>query len=136
MICEIISNDEEEDGIEIEGKESIAEFRASVPFAFPKCIPEGESLSSGVWIMMLDSPSGFEALETYADLIVEYNLIKLWPHEVPHGWNSWNNPLDEHREYCYVTQINEEIILENLDIAVDKLKRFGLLYWQLAVVER
>jgi len=130
-LSEVISNDEEEKGIQIGNKEAIAELRMQSYFPFPKLITPGTSISSGTWIVQLDEPSPFEALENYANLIAQYNNINLWPHEIPHGWNSWNNPVDAFRNYSYVTQINEEIILDNMKIAVDKLKPFGLKYWQL-----
>src|SRR6056297_1426097 len=130
-LSEVISNDEETKGIKINEREGIAEWRAQAYFPFPKPILPQETLSTGVWVLQVDEKSGFNALENYGDLIVKYNNINLWPHEVPHGWNSWNNPVDEYRDYSYVTNINENIILDNMHEAVKWLKSFGLKYWQL-----
>ena len=53
----------------------------------------------------------------------------MWPYEVPHGWNSWNNPLDSVKEYSYAQDITENIVLRNMNMAVAQLKRFGLSFW-------
>jgi Melibiase len=130
-ISEIISNDEEDEGFLFEDRLGIAEFRVNQSFPFPKIIPSGDSLSSGVWIIMVDSETGFDALEGYADLIRKYNNICIWPNEIPHGWNSWCNPNDDYPDYFYSTGINEQIILDNMKVAIKYLKNFGLKYWQL-----
>ncbi|MHA1339125.1 MAG: glycoside hydrolase family 36 protein [Promethearchaeota archaeon] len=136
-IATIITNDELDEGIKIEDpfakkeRVGIAEYRAQILFPFPKVLHPGDSISSGVWILMVDMDDGFQALESYADFMRIYNDIRLWKYSVPHGWNSWGNPVDGFREYSYVTDINEEIILKNLDVAVENLKPFGLEYFQL-----
>lgn len=128
---EVVSNDEEDEGIVIDDREAIAEWRCVLNFPFPKKLMHLDTISSGKWVIMVDSDDGFSALETYADLIRKQNHINLWKYEVPHGWNSWGNPVKEYRDLSYVTQINEQIILNSLDAAEEHLKRFGLKYWQL-----
>ncbi len=129
-ICRVISNDQVHEGITSGDREGIGEWRAEMVFPFPKSLDPGDTLTSGVWVLMIDMPSGFEALETYANLIREYNHIQVWPHPVPHGWNSWCNPLGKDPG-AYVHDITEKVILDNLAVAVKYLKPFGLHYWQL-----
>jgi hypothetical protein len=128
---EVMLNEDDNEGLVIDGREGIAEWRAHLTFPFPKKLNPGDSLSSGIWVLRLNAPSGFIALEDYANWIRIYNNIRLWQHDIPHGWNSWNNPVDGFREYSYVTDVNEEVILSNMDIAIKNLKNFGLKYWQL-----
>ena len=137
FIATININEESNKGIEIfdpylnKNVIGIAEFKAQLIFPFPKVVHSGETISSGVWVLIIDSENGFEALESYADLIRIYNNIKVWNRSIPHGWNSWNNPVEGFKEYSYIKNINEEIILKNLDFAVDKLRSFGLEYFQI-----
>ncbi|MHA1870779.1 MAG: glycoside hydrolase family 36 protein [Promethearchaeota archaeon] len=132
-------------------REGIAEFRAQLMFPFPKKLFPNESISTGVWVILTsvkqgpegkDSAedktdnseikmAGFKILEKYADLIAKYNRIYVNRYDIPHGWNSWGNPIDKYRDYSYVTNINEQIILDNLEVAVKYLKPYGLKYWQL-----
>jgi hypothetical protein len=130
-LTEVISNDEESEGLEEDGREGIAEWRAQKSFPKAKSLPPGDTLSSGVWVIMVDVPDGFTALEKYALVVQKYNRIRIWPYEVPHGWNSWCNPLAELPGTYYSTDINEQIILDNMDVAIKHLKPFGLKYWQL-----
>ncbi|HMF34048.1 MAG TPA: glycoside hydrolase family 36 protein, partial [Candidatus Lokiarchaeia archaeon] len=129
-LCHVVSNEDLDHGLDVDGREGIAQWRAEVHMPFPKPLPPGDSISSGVWAVMIDAFSGFDALESYANLIREYNHIQVWPGPIPHGWNSWNNPLKDFPG-AYVTKINEDIILENMVVAVQQLKPFGLHYWQL-----
>ena len=103
--------------------------RARKYFPFPKPFSPGDTLTSGIWVLTIDNPSGFDALEEYADLIRINNNIRVWPYEVPHGWNSWNNPLDSVKEYSYAQDITEDIVLRNMNMAVAQLKRFGFSFW-------
>lgn len=130
-LYEVVSNEENDKGIIIDGREGIAEYQAQIVFPFPKTLPPKDSISAGKWVIMIDSKNGFEALEDYADIIRIHNNIRLWPHSIPHGWNSWGNPVEGYREYSYVHDISEKVILDNLEVAVKYLKRFGLEYWQL-----
>lgn len=130
-LFEVVSNEENDQGIIIDGREAIAEYQAQIIFPFPKMLPPKDSISAGKWVIMIDSKNGFEALESYADIIRIHNNIRLWPHSIPHGWNSWGNPVDGFREYSYVHDISEKVILDNLEVAVKFLKPFGLEYWQL-----
>jgi hypothetical protein len=131
FLAEIISNDEETEGHVINGKEAIAEWKIQITFPFPKILSPGESIASGVWLINLNANSGFDMLENYANVIRTYNNIHLWEHSIPHGWNSWGNPIAKYRNLSYVHDIDEKIVLDNLEVAVKNLKPFGLEYYQL-----
>jgi hypothetical protein len=130
-IAEILSNEDEAEGLVLDGREGLAEYQVQTAFPRPKLFLAGDTISSGVWAVMVDVRTGFQALETYADLVHRYNQIRIWPHAIPHGWNSWCNPIDGYPGTAYSTNINEEIILANLKVAAKELKPFGLEYFQI-----
>ncbi len=71
----------------------------------------------------LDEPV-LDRLEDYAARMALFTGSRLWPGEVPVGWNSWGPD-------AYGKDINEELMLENLAFVVDNLRDWGWNYFQL-----
>ncbi len=129
-ITECVTNDIDSEGLEFEGRTAVPEFRAKKIFIKGKQLLPEESITSDRFVMMADTGNNFTALETYAEYIAKYNNIKVWPHEIPHGWNSWGNPVDEFRDASYSKNVDESELIKNLDAAL-RLKPYGLKYFQI-----
>mgnify|MGYP005851863329 CR=1 FL=1 len=129
-ITECITNDIDSEGLEFEGRIAIPEFRAKKIFIKGKQLMPEESLTSDRFVIMVDTSDNFVAIERYAEYIAEYNNIRVWPHEIPHGWNSWGNPVDEFKDARYSKYVDETELLKNLYAAL-RLKPYGLKYFQI-----
>jgi hypothetical protein len=98
-----------------------------------KFIDPGESLGAETMIFDFSGPTPFDALETFATRIKAWLGIQTWferhPEiDVPVGWNSWSG---SGSSGGYGTDINEEIIVENMDFADRELRRWGMNYFQI-----
>lgn len=92
-----------------------------------KPLPAGEHIAAGpVWILpATDDPLG--GLEAYADAVAAWNHIALWTargagRRVPTGWNSWTG---SGSSGGYGSNINQQLMLDNLSAMVQEFKDFG-----------
>ncbi len=86
----------------------------------------------------LISPSCQDALEEYSKRLAEFHNITLWNKKqdpetkefcrVPNGWNSWSGGSSSGG---YGTDINEQIILDNLEAMKREFKNFGVDWFQI-----
>lgn len=68
------------------------------------------------------APDPFQALEDYGRALARWLDHEVWPGPVPTGWNSWGE---------YYSDIDEDIILANLEFAADRLRDYGMRYFQI-----
>ncbi len=98
----------------------------------PKVLAPGESLDSEIFAFWIGADA-LEGLELYARAIAETLDLTPWHkreegRRVPNGWNSWAGSSSTGG---YGTDINEEVILENLDIMATELRDWGIDWFQI-----
>ncbi len=78
----------------------------------------------------IDAVTGnvFDRLEGFAKAFSTWTGKKLWTDPVPMGWNSWGGG---YGSGGMGTKIDEKIILDNLDAAAEKFRKYGLRYFQI-----
>ena len=98
----------------------------------PKVVAPGESMSSERYYFWT-GPDALDGLELYAHAIALTLELVPWhkrepDRRVPNGWNSWAG---SGSTGGYGTDINEEVILENLDIMANELRDWGIDWFQI-----
>ena len=109
------------------------EFHCACEYDPAKTLAPGESLASEVLVLDASQPTPHDALETYAERIAAWQGIVPWQQRhpeigIPVGWNSWSGGGSSGG---YGTDINEEIIVDNMDFADRELRRWGMNYFQI-----
>jgi hypothetical protein len=107
--------------------------QAAAQYEPAKVLLPGESLDSEIMILDGTQATPHAALETYADRVKAWLGVRTWlerhpDRKVPAGWNSWSG---SGSSGGYGTNINEEIIVENMDFADRELRRWGMTYFQI-----
>ncbi len=98
----------------------------------PKVVAPGDSLESERYYFWTGADA-LEGLELYATAIAETLDLTPWHkreegRRVPNGWNSWAG---SGSTGGYGTDINEEVILENLAIMASELRDWGIDWFQI-----
>jgi len=98
----------------------------------PKALAPGESLESELYAFWTGTDA-LAGLELYAEAIALTLDLTPWHkreegRRVPNGWNSWAGSSSTGG---YGTDINEEVILENLDIMATQLRDWGIDWFQI-----
>ncbi|MBZ0273287.1 alpha-galactosidase [bacterium] len=106
---------------------------AAAEYEPAKTLAAGASIYSELFALDFTQTSPFDALETYGDRLKAWLEIVTWLEKhpeigVPAGWNSWSG---SGSSGGYGTNIDEEIILDNMDFADSELRRWGMNYFQL-----
>ncbi|MDP8255562.1 MAG: alpha-galactosidase [Candidatus Alcyoniella australis] len=107
--------------------------RADCEYDPPTPLYPGGSRISETLIFDLGQSTPQLALETYAERLKAWLGIQTWLERhpeigVPVGWNSWSGSSSTGG---YGTDINEQIIVENMDFADRELRRWGMNYFQI-----
>ncbi len=142
-MVEILANESGAKGLidELSGLKSFPDWaikKSIVPF---KQVRQNVSYTSNRVLFDTDGKkTPFEMLESYADRLAACLHVEKWPLDkpTPHGWNSWGNPSKTDRHDAggknldaLVHDITEDVVMENLAIADDRLGKFGLAYFQI-----
>lgn len=96
-----------------------------------KTIQPGASILSEFLYIDVPDSSLQQGLEDYADAIRQHLGIRTWRgrgKRVPDGWNSWTGSSSTGG---YGTDINQDIISQNLDVMKREFKNFGMQYFQM-----
>jgi len=107
--------------------------QAAAQYEPARTLAPGEQLESEVLILDASAPTPHDALETYARRLKAWLGIETWLERhpelaVPAGWNSWSGSASSGG---YGTDIDEDVILENMDFADRELRRWGMNYFQI-----
>ncbi len=142
-MVEILANESGAKGLidELSGLKSFPDWaikKSIVPF---KQVRQNVSYTSNRVLFDTDGKkTPFEMLESYADRLAACLHVEKWPLDkpTPHGWNSWGNPSKTDRHDAggknmdaLVHDFTEDVVMENLAIADDRLGKFGLAYFQI-----
>lgn len=97
-----------------------------------KNLQKDETFLADVVYIEAFSDNAFDALEGYAKTIHEYQGFKTWFERYPDapqpsGWNSWSGGSGSGG---YGTDIDENLIVENLKFMTENFKPFGMSYFQ------
>ncbi|HPM75633.1 MAG TPA: alpha-galactosidase [bacterium] len=98
-----------------------------------KKVRDGETLAAEVLILDFGQSSPHEALELYGDRLKAWMGIETWLERhpeigTPAGWNSWSG---SGSSGGYGTDIDEQIIVDNMDFADRELRKWGMNYFQI-----
>ena len=98
----------------------------------PKVVAPGDALASETFYFWTGADA-LDGLELYARAIAQTLELVPWHkrepgRRVPNGWNSWAG---SGSTGGYGTDINEEVILENLDIMANELRDWGVDWFQI-----
>jgi alpha-galactosidase len=98
-----------------------------------KPLEPGQSLPAGPVFILPGTPDPFAGLETYAQAVKEHNAVRLWPergpeNRVPTGWNSWTG---SGGSGGYGSNIDEQLMLDNLDAMATQFRDFGVEWFQI-----
>jgi Melibiase len=115
-------------------REGFAAFFADQQLAFDgKPLAPGESLESEPVYVDPLAPDAFTGLEHYADAVAAWQDFTVWTRRdggrrVPNGWNSWSG---SGSTGGLGTNIDENILSENLDVMAREFEPFGIDYFQI-----
>jgi hypothetical protein len=98
-----------------------------------KPVAPGGTHAAGPVLIVPDCDSPHQALEEYALALKAQNDIHLWPergpqNRVPNGWNSWTGSSSSGG---YGTNINQQLMLDNLAAMATEFKDFGVEWFQI-----
>ncbi len=98
----------------------------------PKILAPGERLESELFFFRIGGDA-LEGLELYAHAIATTLDLTPWHkrepgRRVPNGWNSWSGSSSTGG---YGTDINEEVVLENLAVMATELRDWGVEWFQI-----
>lgn len=124
----------EEEAVAVVGRRPFTYWSAEFPY-----LPAGKPLAAGVShvagpvLVIPDTARPLEALEAYAQAIKDWNNIRLWPerdpeNRVPTGWNSWSG---SGSSGGYGTNIDEQLMVDNLEVMAAEFKDFGGEWFQI-----
>ncbi|MCX7957809.1 MAG: alpha-galactosidase [Deltaproteobacteria bacterium] len=101
-------------------------------------LKKDEGAESEIVYLDMISDSCQDALESFAEGLKRYHRITLWNektealtgrrYRVPNGWNSWSGGSGSGG---YGTDINENLILQNLDVMKSEFREFGVDWFQI-----
>ncbi len=117
-----------------QGKEGFNELVYDQQLAFEgKPIAPGESLESEPTYVDPLAPDPLTGLEDYADAVAAWQSFEVWTQRdggrpVPNGWNSWSGSSGSGG---LGTNIDEQILSENLDVMAREFEPFGVDYFQI-----
>lgn len=99
----------------------------------PKLVADGAALASELYYVHPTEADTLGGLERYADAIATHQGIVPWHRReanrrVPNGWNSWSG---SDSTGGYGTDIDEQIILDNLDVMATELRDWGFDWYQI-----
>jgi len=99
----------------------------------PEPLADGVSQQSELYFVHPAPQDALAGLELYAEVTAEAIGTEPWHRRedgrrVPNGWNSWAG---SGSTGGYGTDINEEVILENLDIMATELRDWGIDWFQM-----
>jgi hypothetical protein len=99
----------------------------------PKRLPPGGTTTRSERYAFWVGADALDGLELYAQAIAQTLDLTPWHkrepgRRVPNGWNSWSG---SGSTGGYGTDINEEMILENLDIMATELRDWGIDWFQI-----
>ncbi|TNF38100.1 MAG: alpha-galactosidase [Deltaproteobacteria bacterium] len=109
-------------------------YAAECPLIFSgKPLDPGAALTSERFWMQPAPPDALGGLEHYADAVADHLGIVPWPQRdggrpVPNGWNSWTG---SGGTGGYGTNIDEQLIFDNLQVWVNQLGSFGGAWFQI-----
>jgi hypothetical protein len=91
----------------------------------PAAEGEERALTSELLLLDLAPKTPFDGLEDFADAFAK-NAGKVLRRDIPSGWNSWGGGAGSGG---YGTDIDEKLILDNLDAAVEDFLPFGMTHY-------
>jgi len=116
-----------------DGRHGFAYFSAEAAYLpEPRPVPAGGSLDSELYYVHPGEPDALAGLERYAERLAAWLDIVPWTRRddgrpVPNGWNSWSG---SGSTGGYGTDINEDLMLENLDVMALELRDWGMDWFQ------
>ena len=122
------------DAVERDGRTPFTYWSAEFPYLpTGKPLAPGATHSAGPVLIIPDPEDPHQALEEYALALKAHNDIRLWPergpeNRVPNGWNSWTG---SGSSGGYGTNIDQQLMLDNLAAMVSEFKDFGVEWFQI-----
>ena len=117
-----------------DGRRGFAFFSAEAAYLpEPKPVQPGKQLDSELYYVHPSEPDVLAGLERYAERLAAYLDIVPWTkrnggQRVPNGWNSWSG---SGSTGGYGTDINEELMLENLEVMAVEFRDWGMDWFQI-----
>ncbi|MBW1809397.1 MAG: alpha-galactosidase [Deltaproteobacteria bacterium] len=113
---------------------SFSYWSAEFPYMYNgKPLEPDQELIAGPVFVIPGTMQTFDGLEAYAEAVKAWNEIELWPergpeNRVPTGWNSWTG---SGSSGGYGTNIDQQLMVENLVAMATEFKDFGGEWFQL-----
>ncbi len=117
-----------------DGRQGFARFAAEAAWVpQPRVLASGEALATERFYLHAGEPDAAMGLESYAEVLAAALGVTPWNRRnggqaVPNGWNSWSG---SGSSGGYGTDIDEELILDNLDVMATELRDWGMDWFQI-----